>query len=101
MTIEFEYIKTNEVKLHTALSGPADGEPVFLLHGFPEVWFGWENQIEPLVQAGFRVIVPDQRGYNLSDKPIGIDQYKNSRYRLKYAKEDAISVKKLLKSKDS
>jgi len=76
MTIEFEYIKTNEVKLHTALSGPADGEPVFLLHGFPEAWFGWENQIEPLVQAGFKVIVPDQRGYNLSDKPTGIDQYK-------------------------
>ena len=76
MTIEFDYLETNGVKLHTALAGPADGEPVILLHGFPEAWFGWENQIEPLVGSGFRVIVPDQRGYNLSDKPGGVEQYK-------------------------
>jgi len=76
MTLTFELITTNGIQLHCALAGPQDGEPVFLLHGFPESWFGWENQIEPLVQAGFRVIVPDQRGYNLSDKPIGKDQYK-------------------------
>jgi pimeloyl-ACP methyl ester carboxylesterase len=76
MTQTFEYINTNGIRLHTVMTGPQDGEPVFLLHGFPEAWFGWENQVEPLLQAGFRVIVPDQRGYNLSDKPIGIDQYK-------------------------
>jgi len=76
MTLTFEIIETNGIRLHTILAGPDDGEPIFLLHGFPESWFGWENQIEPLVQAGFRVIVPDQRGYNLSDKPIGVDQYK-------------------------
>jgi len=75
MTLSFEFIKTNGIQLHTAFAGPEDGEPVILLHGFPEAWFGWKNQIEPLVQAGFRVIVPDQRGYNLSDKPIGVDQY--------------------------
>jgi len=75
MKIEYRFIKTNGIQLHTALSGPADGKPIFLLHGFPEAWFGWEKQIEPLVQAGFRVIVPDQRGYNLSDKPAGVDQY--------------------------
>ncbi len=74
--IQFEYIKTNGIQLHTALSGPADGKPVFLLHGFPEAWFGWESQISPLVEAGYRVIVPDQRGYNLSDKPAGVGQYK-------------------------
>ncbi|MCD6423908.1 MAG: alpha/beta hydrolase [Anaerolineales bacterium] len=73
--IRFEYIKTNGVQLHAALAGPVDGEPVILLHGFPEAWFGWENQIGPLGQSGFRVIVPDQRGYNLSDKPAGVDQY--------------------------
>lgn len=75
MKKEFEYIPTNGIKLHTVLAGPPGGEPVFLLHGFPEAWFGWEKQIEPLVGAGFRVIIPDQRGYNLSDKPIGVDQY--------------------------
>jgi pimeloyl-ACP methyl ester carboxylesterase len=75
MKIDFKRIQTNGIQLHTALAGPKNGEPVFLLHGFPEAWFGWEKQIEPLALAGFRVIVPDQRGYNLSDKPIGIDQY--------------------------
>lgn len=75
MKIDFKRIQTNGIQLHTALAGPKNGEPVFLLHGFPESWFGWEKQIEPLAQAGFRVIVPDQRGYNLSDKPIGMDQY--------------------------
>jgi pimeloyl-ACP methyl ester carboxylesterase len=75
MKSQYEYIPTNGIKLHTVLAGPPEGEPVFLLHGFPEAWFGWEKQIEPLVNAGFRVIVPDQRGYNLSDKPIGVDQY--------------------------
>jgi len=75
MKTQYEYILTNGIKLHTVLTGPPEGEPVFLLHGFPEAWFGWEKQIKPLVGAGFRVIVPDQRGYNLSDKPIGVDQY--------------------------
>lgn len=75
MEINFKYITTNGVRLHTALAGPEDGEPVILLHGFPDAWFGWEDQIEPLVGAGFRVIVPDQRGYNLSDKPKGVASY--------------------------
>ena len=75
MILSFEYIKTNGIQLHCALTGPKDGDPVILLHGFPEAWFGWENQIEPLMKAGYRVIVPDQRGYNLSDKPEGVDQY--------------------------
>lgn len=76
MPLNFEYITTNGIRLHTALAGPEDGEPVFLLHGFPDAWFGWEAQIGPLVDAGFRVIVPDQRGYNLSDKPNGVGNYK-------------------------
>ena len=46
-----------------------------LLHGFPEFWYGWHRQIEPLAAAGFRVIVPDQRGYNLSSKPEGVASY--------------------------
>lgn len=55
--------------------GPENGAAVFLLHGFPEFHYGWKNQIPDLVEAGFRVIVPDQRGYNLSDKPKGISAY--------------------------
>ena len=75
MTYKFETIETNGIHLHTVLAGPEDGQPVFLLHGFPDAWFGWNSQIESLADAGFRVIVPDQRGYNLSDKPLGIGNY--------------------------
>jgi pimeloyl-ACP methyl ester carboxylesterase len=46
-----------------------------LLHGFPEFSYGWRKQIEPLAAAGFRVIAPDQRGYNLSSKPAGVAAY--------------------------
>ena len=71
-----EFVPANGIKLHTVLAGPQDGAPVFLLHGFPDAWFGWETQIDALADAGFRVIVPDQRGYNLSDKPSGASSYR-------------------------
>ena len=63
------------MRLHIAASGPLDGTLVFLLHGFPDVWCCWEYQIKFLAQNGFRVITPDQRGYNLSEKPTGIKHY--------------------------
>ncbi|MFN2227568.1 MAG: alpha/beta fold hydrolase, partial [Anaerolineae bacterium] len=44
-------------------------------HGFPECWYSWRHQIPALARAGYRVIVPDQRGYNLSDKPAGAAGY--------------------------
>src|SRR5262249_42562150 len=52
-----------------------NGTPVILLHGFPEFWFGWRYQFGALAAAGYRVIAPDQRGYNLSDKPVGVSSY--------------------------
>ena len=63
-------VYTNEgLRLHAVAAGPIHGPVVILLHGFPEFWWGWHHQIGPLADAGYRVIVPDQRGYNLSDKP--------------------------------
>jgi pimeloyl-ACP methyl ester carboxylesterase len=73
--VRFSRIATNGIHLHVAEAGPPDGPLVFLLHGFPEFWYGWRNQIEPLAEHGFHVVVPDQRGYNLSDKPHGIASY--------------------------
>lgn len=70
-----ETIRTNGIDIHAVTAGPVDGSPVLLLHGFPEFWYGWRHQIPSLVEAGYRVIAPDQRGYNRSDKPRGIDQY--------------------------
>ena len=69
------FFQNSGVRLHAVAAGPRDGPVVVLLHGFPEFWFGWRRQIEPLANAGFRVIVPDQRGYNLSSKPSGVASY--------------------------
>lgn len=63
------------VTLHAVAAGPKNGPVVLLLHGFPEFWYSWHKQIDPLAAAGFRVIVPDQRGYNLSSKPSGVKSY--------------------------
>lgn len=63
------------IELHAVASGPSEGPVVLLLHGFPEFWYSWHQQIAPLASAGFRVIVPDQRGYNTSGKPRGASSY--------------------------
>jgi pimeloyl-ACP methyl ester carboxylesterase len=68
-------LKVNGISLHVVLAGPANGKPLVLLHGFPEFWFAWRRQIDHFASAGYRVIMPDQRGYNLSDKPSGIANY--------------------------
>ncbi len=73
---ESRYITVNGLQLHTVMAGPRDGKLIVLLHGFPEHWYTWRKQIAPLVNAGYRVVVPDQRGYNLSDKPIGVHHYR-------------------------
>ena len=73
--IEFKHIETNGITLHVAVTGPEDGELVILLHGFPDFWYGWRKQIYALSEAGYRVAVPDQRGYNKSDKPKGKRAY--------------------------
>jgi pimeloyl-ACP methyl ester carboxylesterase len=68
-------IRTNGIELHAVAAGPRDGRLVFLLHGFPEFWWAWRRQIGPLARAGLRVVVPDLRGYNLSDKPVRVADY--------------------------
>ncbi len=73
--MQTHFITANGIKLHVQTDGPENGTSVVLLHGFPEFWYGWRRQIPALVEAGFRVIVPDQRGYNLSDKPKGVAAY--------------------------
>ena len=73
------YFDLPGLRLHAAVAGPEDGRSVILLHGFPEFWAGWLKQIGPLAAAGLRVVVPDQRGYNLSGKPAGIAAYRLDR----------------------
>jgi pimeloyl-ACP methyl ester carboxylesterase len=73
--VRFSRIPTNGIHLHVAEAGPPDGPLVFLLHGFPEFWYSWRNQIPPLAKPGYHVVAPDQRGYNVSDKPKGAASY--------------------------
>ena len=65
--------EVGDVVLHYVEAG--EGPLVVLLHGFPEFWYGWRQQIAPLVKAGFRVVAPDLRGYNLSSGPDGVAAY--------------------------
>ncbi len=66
----------NGLHLHAVVAGPENGPLIVLLHGFPENWTAWRHAFKPLVEAGYRVIAPDQRGYNLSDKPAGVHNYR-------------------------
>lgn len=75
MELKFSRHKGCGVSLSCAEAGPEDGPLVLLLHGFPEFWYGWRHQIGPLARAGYRVVAPDQRGYDDSDKPKGVAAY--------------------------
>lgn len=66
-------IEVNGVSL--AVDDRGDGDPIVLLHGFPELAYSWRHQIPALVDAGYRVISFDQRGYGGSGAPAGIDEY--------------------------
>ena len=74
-TLEELWFECDGVRLHAVAAGPDDGPLVILLHGFPEFWYSWRKQIGPLAEAGFRVVAPDQRGYNVSSKPAEIEDY--------------------------
>ncbi|MEO8036130.1 MAG: alpha/beta hydrolase [Acidobacteriota bacterium] len=67
-------VVVGEVSLHYVEAG--QGPLVVLLHGFPEFWYSWRSQIPAIARAGYRVVAPDLRGYNLSSKPPGTDAYR-------------------------
>src|SRR3954447_8822843 len=73
--VEHFHVQAGEVRLHCAAMGPRDGPLVVLLHGFPECWVTWRNQLPALAAAGFRAVAPDLRGYGSSDKPRGVSGY--------------------------
>lgn len=71
--MESKHIQVNGISLHCMTEG--QGKLMILLHGFPEFWYSWRKQI-PVLAQHFTVVAPDMRGYNLSDKPKGIFQYR-------------------------
>ena len=73
-TITHAYANVNGIRLHYAEAGSGDAL-VILLHGFPEFWYSWKKQLDAL-SGSFHVVAPDMRGYNLSDKPARVEDYK-------------------------
>jgi pimeloyl-ACP methyl ester carboxylesterase len=71
------YAQVGDVRLHYAECGAGE-RLVVLLHGFPECWYSWRHQLKALGRR-FRVVAPDMRGYNLSDKPARVEDYRMNR----------------------
>ncbi|OQR87249.1 epoxide hydrolase [Achlya hypogyna] len=69
------FAQLNGVRLHYVDVGPRDGTPVVLLHGWPDLWWGWRHQISALRDT-YRVIVPDQRGFGATSSPDSYEQYR-------------------------
>ena len=68
-------IATNGITLDVHMAGDDAAPPVVLCHGFPEIAYSWRHQVGPLVDAGYRFIAPDQRGYAGSSRPEGVEAY--------------------------
>ncbi len=73
MNPDFRSIATNGIKLRAVVKG--EGPLVVLVHGFPESWYSWRHQLEPLAKAGFTACAIDVRGYGGSDKPHAVEAY--------------------------
>ncbi len=77
---EHKYADVNNVRLHYVTSGK--GKLIMFLHGFPEFWYAWKDQLNEFGRD-YQAVAPDMRGYNLSSKPADVEQY-----RMKYLIED-------------
>jgi pimeloyl-ACP methyl ester carboxylesterase len=78
--LEHKYADVNSIRLHYVTAGK--GKLIMFLHGFPEFWYEWKNQLEEFGRD-YHAVAPDMRGYNLSSKPADVEQY-----RRKYLIED-------------
>jgi pimeloyl-ACP methyl ester carboxylesterase len=73
--VRHDYAQVGKVRLHYAECGRRGERLVLLLHGFPECWYSWRHQLKALGER-FHVVAPDLRGYNLSDKPARVEDYR-------------------------
>ena len=74
-SIRHDYAQVGELRLHYAECGAENDQLVILLHGFPEFWYSWRHQM-PVLGAHYHVVAPDMRGFNLSDKPARVSDYR-------------------------
>lgn len=73
-TFEFDTARLGDIELHYASCGARDAPLFLFLHGFPEYWVAWKA-VMPHFAASHFCVAPDQRGYNLSSKPEGVESY--------------------------
>jgi epoxide hydrolase 4 len=71
--VEHRYADSSGVKIHYAVLG--QGPLIVMIHGFPDFWYTWRHQMSALAATNYRTAAVDLRGYNLSDKPKGTDNY--------------------------
>jgi pimeloyl-ACP methyl ester carboxylesterase len=74
---EHEQVVANDLRMHYVEAGA--GDPVVFLHGFPEFWYSWREQLPAFADAGYRAIAPDLRGYNRTEAPPGVSSYRLDR----------------------
>ncbi|NKQ10521.1 alpha/beta fold hydrolase [Pseudomonas sp. SST3] len=72
---EHQLLSVNGITLSVYCAGPAQGPVVWLVHGFPESWYSWRHQVQALADAGYRVMVPEMRGYGQSSAPNDVASY--------------------------
>lgn len=72
---EHRLLPINGITLSLYCAGPEQGPVIWLLHGFPESWYSWRRQIQALADAGYRVVIPEMRGYGQSSAPDDIASY--------------------------
>ncbi len=73
---DHRYMQVGDLRFHYVTAG--EGPLLLLLHGFPEFWYSWRHQLRALA-GDFRMVASDLRGYNHSDKPVGVEQYNTNR----------------------
>lgn len=71
--IEHRFVNVNGINMHVAEKG--NGPVILFIHGFPELWYSWRQQMAALSSHGFRAVAPDLRGYGDSDAPQSPDVY--------------------------
>ena len=74
--LQHHSVTTNGIKMHYVEQG--SGPLVIMCHGWPESWYSWRHQIPALANEGFRVVVPDQRGYGQTEAPQPIESTTSS-----------------------
>src|SRR5271165_3646804 len=73
MQTHSRFIESNGIRMHCVEAG--SGPLVVLLHGFPESWYSWREQLRALAEAGYHAVAPDLRGYGQTDRPDALEAY--------------------------